>query len=257
MIIQTAARGKYQGVTQIIRFNWPFYVTALVLVAAGGTLLTVLPLPNFTRAVCLIGLTGAAFWLTASVMVSHYIYDRSALYDSAWIRRALPVSPAHWANFHAGFDEFGPLLTAAFGRGTIIDFFDPDEMTEPSIERARHAAQPSPESIHAKAGSLPLRDSELDAAFVFFSAHELRQAASRVQFLTELHRVLNPVGRIILLEHLRDLPNFLAFGPGFLHFHSRQLWINAIEAARFRVQNEFHWTPFVRAFVLEKKLPAV
>lgn len=224
-----------------------------MLVANGATLLTVFPLPNYARDACLLALVGAAFWLAASVLVSHYIYDCSALYENTWIRRALPAAPAHWANFHAGFDEFGPLLTAAFGPGTIIDFFDAEEMTEPSIERARNYVRASPGSIHARAAAIPLGDNQLEAAFVFFSAHELRRPASRAQFFAELNRVLKPTGRIILLEHLRDLPNFLAFGPGFLHFHSRPSWMDAIAAASLRVQHEFSRTPFVRAFVLEKK----
>jgi hypothetical protein len=49
---------------------------------------------------------------------------------------------------------------------------------------------------------------------------------------------------------MRDLANFLAFGPGFLHFHSRESWRRAWESAGFHSTDEFRVTAWVRVFVL-------
>jgi hypothetical protein len=57
-----------------------------------------------------------------------------------------------------------------------------------------------------------------DTVFVLFAAHEIRDRVRRVTFFRELARVLSPNGQILVAEHLRDWRNFLAFGPGFLHF---------------------------------------
>jgi len=57
-------------------------------------------------------------------------------------------------------------------------------------------------------------------------------------------------GRVVLDEHLRDTATFLAFGPGFLHFHSPASWRRCWEHAGFRSMDEFRVTPFVRIFVL-------
>jgi len=252
--MRTPPRARFQGVAQIVRFNWPFYLTATLLLASGGCAVLMLSLPFFVRAMLSIAIAAAAFWLITSLIISHYIYDRAGIYDALWIERALFTSPKRWALFHAGLDEFSPILRKLFPEsdGLIADLFDPNEMTEPSIKRARRLTKDSARSIHVNFRALPMRDNELDAAFVFFSAHELRKPESRILFFSELRRVLRSHGEMILLEHLRDWPNFLAFGPGCFHFHSRRAWIGAIESAGFAIVKEFTLTPFVRAFVVAK-----
>jgi len=51
---------------------------------------------------------------------------------------------------------------------------------------------------------------------------------------------------------LRAVVNFLAFGPGFLHFHSRRTWARCFSRTRFDIHREFPITPFVRVFVLRR-----
>lgn len=254
LTIQLAPRGKYQGATQLLRFNWPFYFAALLFLLAAGFAIAVVSIPNSVRVPLSAAILLAAFWLTGSLAIAHYIYDRSPIYHGTWIEQALRHSPAGWANFHSGLDEFSGTLQALFpgSNSAVVDFFDAKEMTEPSISRARRLAQNPLPSTRADFRALPLQDAELDAAFLFFAAHELRKAASRIQFFRELRRVLRSNGQIVLLEHLRDWRNFLAFGPGCFHFHSRGTWINTIESAGLTVSNEFYLTPFVRAFVIEK-----
>jgi hypothetical protein len=251
--MRTPPRTRFQGVAQIVRFNWPFYLTATLLIAAGGCAVLVLSVPFFGRVMLSAAIAAAAFWLIASLIISHYIYDRARIYDGIWIHRALATSPKSWAIFHAGLDEFNPILRKLFpeSEGLVIDLFDPKEMTEPSIKRARRTKESAP-SIHVNFRALPMRDNELDAAFVFFSAHELRKPESRILFFSELRRVLRSQGEIILLEHLRDWPNFFAFGPGCFHFHSRWAWSHSIGSAGLFVLKEFTLTPFIRAFVLAK-----
>ena len=253
--MQMSKRGKYQGVAQIVRFNWPFYVVAAVLLVAGVSIVFAITMPFAFRLFVVVAMAAAAFWLTMSLVIAHYIYDRTRMYDGAWIKRCLRTSPIHWATFHAGLDEFGQILHQTFpdSEGIIVDFFDPIEMTEMSILRARQLGENSIEAIRAKFRALPFKNNELDAAFALFAAHELRKSESRTQFFRELARVLKSNGEIILLEHLRNWPNFLAFGPGCFHFHSRTSWIEAIDTAGLAIEKESSFTPFVRAFLLTKR----
>jgi len=67
----------------------------------------------------------------------------------------------------------------------------------------------------------------------------------------EAKRVLIPSGRIVVAEHLRSGWNFVAFGPGFLHFWPRREWLRLASAAKLRLVREGRITPFVGYFLLE------
>ena len=99
---------------------------------------------------------------------------------------------------------------------------------------------------------LPVPNGTIEAALLLLSAHELRTDEARIALFTELRRVLGPGGRVVVAEHLRDAANFLAFGPGFLHFHSRRTWTRCFARTRFDIHAEFPITPFVRVFVLRR-----
>jgi len=248
-------RTRFQGVTQIVRFNWPFFTVAAGLLLLALDLGFFVRIPVALRAFVFVPALFGAVWLIASLAVSHYIYDRTRLYEGDWIRKALGRSPSRWATFHAGLDEFSGIIQQTFpnSSGVVADFFDAEEMTERSIVRARNLNRQEAACIHVDFRSLPMRDGEFDALFVFFSAHELRWHESRLAFFRELRRVTQSIGgQMILLEHLRDWPNFFAFGPGFLHFHSRRTWLRALRAAGWAVTTQFHFTPFVHAFVVER-----
>lgn len=247
-------RSRFQGVLQILRFNLPMYAAAAVVLGGGAAAVCFLPLPSLVRTAALLGIAAAAFWLLVSLAVSHYVYDRAGIYAGEWLARALRRPPRRYANLHAGFDEFSNVLAARFPESerVTLDFFDAKRMTEPSIARARALTTNQPPAQQADFASLPLKDGQLDAAFLIFAAHELREHDARAQLFRELQRSLAADARVVVVEHLRDVANFFAFGPGFLHFHSRAQWLDAVAAARLKVVDEFLLTAFVRVFVLEK-----
>jgi len=92
----------------------------------------------------------------------------------------------------------------------------------------------------------------MDTAFLVFSAHELRRPEARAQFFREVARVVRVDGEVIVVEHLRDWANFLAFGPGFLHFLAERAWRQAAMAGGLRIEKRFRVTPFVNVFVMRR-----
>jgi ubiquinone/menaquinone biosynthesis C-methylase UbiE len=125
-------------------------------------------------------------------------------------------------------------------------------MTESSIARARRQSISQPAARAVGFAALPAENASFDAVFLLFAAHELRSPRAREQFFRELHRILKPSGELLMVEHLRDWKNFIAYGPGLLHFLPRCEWLRLSRGAGFEITTEFSITPFVRVFHLRK-----
>jgi hypothetical protein len=282
-------RGRWQGMGTILRFNWPFYLAAgVVLIAAVAGLVSPLPIP--WKLLCAGAAVGAGYFLLVSLGVSHLVYDRSDLYRFGWLVRALGnVPPDHVVFCHSGFDDLsealrlrllptptgvgvkaplpvgrlpsGGVATApAEGSGPTVarhspcwitlDHFDPKQMTEASIQRARRLYPPTAGTVSAPFDAWPVESSSADVVFGLLAIHEFRSESERTRWFAEARRSLKPRGRVVIAEHLRDPASFLAYGPGFLHFHSASSWRRCWEAAGLRAHDEFSVTPWVRVFVL-------
>ena len=245
-------RKPFEGAWNIIRFNWHFYLLALGAVLALWLITLYGPASVQWYAK---GLTvGIGATTLISLLVSYYVYDVSALYRLEWLRQELVSAGNTIINIHAGFDETSALLRRRFADAelAVFDFYDPLTHTEVSIKRAREAYAPFPGTLHVQTQQLPVADSSANCAFLILAAHEVRDPQERVAFLQEVRRVVHPAGRIVVVEHLRDTANFLAYTIGFLHFYSRRTWQQAFQSAGLTLEQEKKITPFVSAFILSR-----
>lgn len=246
-------RGRWQGMLTILRFNWPFYAAAGVLffLSIAGLCL---PAPPLMKLACGLAATASGYFLLISLGVSHLVYDRSDLYRWKWLDRALAGAAVDDIVFcHSGFDETSESLRARLhpaGDWIVLDHFDAAHMTEPSIRRARHRFPPTAETVAARYDQWPVESGSIDIVFALLAIHEFRSEPERTAWFAEARRCLKPGGRIVMAEHVRDPANFIAFGPGFLHFHSPASWQRCWTAAGFRAADSFRITPWVRIFVL-------
>lgn len=244
-------RGPFQGVLNIIRFNWHFYVLAII--GVSSIMVVSFYVPPFVGVPALIlGLLTVAT-IVISLLVSYIVYDCSDLYELKWTTLSNLTNGQRILNVHAGFDEVTPILRNKFPASSldIFDFYNPLKHTEVSIKRARKLYPPCPETKTVSTNQLPLPDNSVDTSIVFLSAHEVRIEEERILFFKELMRVTQPNGQVIVTEHLRDFKNFLAYSIGFLHFHSRQTWKRTFKSAGFRIMKEMRTTPFVTTFIIE------
>lgn len=243
-------RKPFQGVLNIIRFNWHFYVIAFSLV-----LILILIEKNIDKSFqsyifALIFLILSSILI--SLLTSYYVYDLSGLYKLKWIdsnnKESLII------NINAGFDETSSLLQNKFKNAEFIalDFYNPRTHTEISIKRARKAYSQFPNTIAIETSNTKLLDDSVDKIFVILSAHEIRNDIERIIFFKELKRIIKPNGKIYITEHLRDLPNFLAYNLGFLHFYSKNSWLHIFKNANLNVRAEIKITPFISTFILNK-----
>ena len=245
-------RKPYQGVVNIIRFNWHFYLFA------GITVLLFVVVSMYASMMlswlCLIIALGTFVSTSISLIVSYYIYDRSSLYKFTWMSRLPAPNTEPIVNIHAGFDETSVILKEKFPGAalTVFDFYNPVKHTERSIERARKAYPRYPGTITTTTSQLLIPENSSVLIFNIFALHEVRDQAERIQFLKEQRRSLKTNGRIIIVEHLRDTSNFAAYTIGFFHFLSRREWLSTFALAGLSIDTSFKVTPFITVFILKK-----
>jgi hypothetical protein len=230
----------FKGVGQVLRFNWPAYAGA-----AGMLVLAALAPRRLRRPLAAVAITGAWF-AAASLVVTNLVYDRSEYAAWEWPRGLLKRPPRRVAVLHAGLDNVSVHLRRLWPDAEIqvVDFYDPTTMTEPAIARARAGKRHGDRLEELRSG--------LDAAFVVLAAHELRTAGDRATFFRQVASRLAPEGRLVLLEHLRNAPNALVYGPGAWHFLLRSAYITAFADAGLALLEERAMTPFLRLFVLRR-----
>src|SRR5438128_7365907 len=192
--VERAPRGQFDGVLQIVRYNWTLYIVAVLVATLVVLLVDVVHPPAALAGLLILGAVAAVFWLVLSLAVSHYVYDRSDLYRWEWIRERIASNPRHVVNIHAGLDETSLALQEMYPAAevTILDIYDPVEMAEPSIARARREERSMLASVKADFRKLPLQTASVDLVTVIFVAHELRRGASKESFFREASRVLQP-----------------------------------------------------------------
>ena len=118
-------RKPFQGVWNIIRFNWHFYVLAfaaiIILLLVKNNLNTYLRFASNILMVLIIIST------LISLVVSCYIYDFSNLYKLSWLENIHFNSNDKIVNINAGFDETSIFLKRKFAEAElfVFDFYDP------------------------------------------------------------------------------------------------------------------------------------
>jgi SAM-dependent methyltransferase len=242
-------RRKFQGVLNILSFNRHFYVFGfgvLILLFISHSWIK-WPEPWYW-----IVIAAFAYGLIMPLLVSAYVYDFSGYYEMNWLQDVAnrKKNARVIINIHAGFDETSYLIKSKFPGSELkaFDFYDAKRHTEPAIKRARKVSLGFPGTQQVRSDSLPLMDGTVDVVFLLSAVHEIRSNDEKAVFLKECHRLCKPSGMVVMVEHLRDFPNFLAFSVGFTHFFSRSVWRNVFEHAGFATFHEIKFTPFMSIF---------
>ncbi|TNJ41202.1 methyltransferase domain-containing protein [Tamlana fucoidanivorans] len=242
-------RRKFQGVLNILSFNRHFYVFGLIalLLIIGSKYIF-----NWNNSLFWLVISGFIYGLTMPLIVSAFVYDFSGFYNFDWLKKLnLEDSKQNLnLNINAGFDETSYIIKNVLPKSElqVYDFYDAKQHTEPAIIRARKVSLVYPNTKQIQSNIIPLSDNSVDNIFLLSAIHEIRKQDEKIQFLKECRRVCKPNGNVIMVEHLRDLPNFLAFTVGFTHFFSKTTWVKAFKEAGFTSINETKFTPFMSIF---------
>jgi len=249
---------KFSGVGEIVRYNWTQYLAGICIVAllaglaraaesAGLAPWYVMPLAA--------GAALALWWLLSSLVASWWVYDLAGIRPYNWLRQMIKHQGGRWAYVHTGLDECGYKMRAAHGAGPglILDTFDAATMTEASVRRARRVtADERRPDAKCRWDAWPNNDGQFDTIYFIFSAHELRRAIDRENLFKEAARSLAPSGQLVLVEHVRDWCNFLAYGPGFMHFWPEKEWDRLAVEAGLMVSHGGRKAGFVITRIYEK-----
>jgi SAM-dependent methyltransferase len=242
-------RRKFQGVLNILSFNRHFYVFglgALALLFASRWMFT------WSSVAFTIIVIAFLYGLIMPLIVSAWVYDYSGFYDFQWMKQQISEGEKVYqlVNINAGFDETSFIINHLFPHAglQVFDFYNAQQHTEPAIVRARKVSMVYPNTQTIASNVIPVPDASVDVVFLLSAVHEIRSHEEKIQFLKECRRICKPRGKVIMVEHLRDFPNFLAFSVGFTHFFSRATWKNAFERAGFATFRETKFTPFMSVF---------
>lgn len=244
-------RKSFQGVLNIIRFNRHFYLLAFVILCALFFFRN--HLSTTLQPFVIIGVMLVLGVMLVSLFVSFYIYDLSGLYRLTWLDPFVEKHDAKILNINAGFDETSEQITERFSQVDLCmgDFYNPAKHTEISIKRARRTYPTLAGTLSILTDKLPFSEDTFDLCLAILAAHEIRDDEERIRFFKELNRITRPSGQVLVLEHLRDLNNFLAYTLGFFHFYSRKTWLNTFKQAGLSLKSEQKLTPFLSLFILE------
>ena len=232
----------------VVRFNYPTYLTAALVVLAAVVALVAVELPDPARLGVAAGGAGAGWWLIASTAAAAWVFDRPEYGSFAWVGDMVDRAEGSWLNVTAGFDattnQLRRILPAE--RGSAIDMFDSAERHDGPLLRARRSRPPARASV-SPADSIALEDDSVQTVTMLMSAHELEDDLPSV--LAQLARILAPGGRLVIAEFLRSPLNLIVFGPGGLHFRTRGEWLRSLEESGFTLVVDRSVTPFVGVFV--------
>jgi len=242
-------RRKFQGVLNILSFNRHYYFFGLGILAS---LFVSRLIVHWSDVIFWIVIVGFLYGLIMPLLVSAYVYDFSGYYNFDWLKKVITSEEdaKQIVSINAGFDETSFIIRNKFPQSDlkVFDFYNSERHTEPAIKRARKVSLTYPNTQQITFNAIPLKNESTDIVFLLSAVHEIRSHEEKIQFLKECYRLCKPGAKVIMAEHLRDFPNFLAFSVGFTHFFSRSTWKNAFERAGFSSFKEIKFTPFMSVF---------
>lgn len=253
-----------ERLTPYLTARWPGYAERIVagmLVAAGLML-------------------GAAWrgqwWLlplgAAVVLVVVWFYAASTWQMRNWlggsgsaekIWRLLKLDPfARYICIETGTRATSLQLSHRLQRGAlkVVDVFNPQLMPDPALARLRTVAQaqvahepadPRAIWVEGRIGQLPQRDESVPAIVIDRVLSELAQAGDRERLLREAFRILEPGGKLVVIESVSRGSNRWTLGS----------WVSAeavqslITDRRFTYSNSQPLNGLLEAFVAVKPIP--
>lgn len=256
---------RFHGTRAYIRNRWPTYVglygicVLALLILGVGFVTGWLALVPLALAAFLV----AAYFLITTVWAAHLAYDRSdplsMLYTLSNTRPGDDI-----ANIELGSRESSIWLARHLTTGTVtaIDVYNPESNASAPLRRARLSAQHPPSDprlswVDGSTALLPLADRSVSAVFLNEVLSEFWQDSERERLLREIHRVLEPDGRVLLAEPIRTQTSLLIWLPRAYDAATAEQWRRLLTRCGFELRREQDIEGLLVCLRADKSLPTV
>ena len=237
------------GPGDVLSFNrLPFIAGPAIGVIGVAAAIVLGGLPGIVRIGLGMAGVGALSLTAAAVFVTWRVFGANSTARWDWVR-SVSARSTRWLNLTTGFDDStGRLQAIVDGVGRTIDVFDPTMAHDAPLRRARDAFPPAGLTVPVAALAAVVEPASAETVFLLMSAHETHGHERHALFAAARH-ALGSGGRVVLVEHLRDRANILAFGPGAWHFSPRNDWLRSASDAGLVLLDEQRLDPWVSGFV--------
>lgn len=246
IIVTNMQYSRPQGrLTRFVRARWPLYLFGYL----GATLLLIVfiwfSIGQGWYAFVLLSLVVLSFIylvLVATLRSANEVYDRSAVGRS--ILAINPTQP-HWTivDINVGSLDLAVWMSRQLLTGKVIsiDIYNPQLAPGRTLARDRQFEikpddDPRLSIRQGTTGLLPLPDNCVPLVTVVQSLSELWQDGDKNQLLLEIHRILEPGGRLLLGERMLNRTNLLSSGPAISKLKTPRYWQGKLEQAGFQIK---------------------
>lgn len=233
----------------IIKYNYPAYFVGIIIALISWGLNYCYSFKNeYVHFLINFMLFTPLVLIVLSVIGSYLAYDLFSPFDI----KKLNLNPVvdTFLLITAGLDDYSVNLNnrLKINRFHLHDFYDETKHTEKSIQRARSYNK---SELHFNKNIIIKEISEkYDVIFAPFCLHEIRDKNERLRFLIHLKNHLNEGGKIIVIEHSRNLFNYLAFNFGVFHFYGRNSWMKWFNQTGISKIQRFNLNYFIDIYYL-------
>ncbi len=241
---------RYYGTRQHVAAHWPRYllgfgglslaILVTALIGAARNWWALLPLA-LAALLILLYFFGASLW---AAYWQHDARDYDLLFDVAGLR---PEDRSVHLTLGQRHRALGLARRLTSGHLAVVDVYNPQLVANSAVARARRQAPPpvtDPRLSWQEAGLdlLPFPNNSVRAVTLAYVVAEFWQLGDRQRLLTEIHRILRPEGRLVMIERVRNRAQWLSLGPAAWRLRPARYWRQLLAEAGFELQREltFH-----------------
>ncbi len=256
---------RFHGIAAYLSIHWLRFagLYAVALLALAGIVWSVqrgwVGLTFLSSALFL----AALFFFSAGIWGANRLFGQTGLQPlEALVKMGQMKPTANIAAIDLGLRQGAMRVVRVLTTGelVVVDVYNPQLVPSRTILRAREQA-PSPVADprliwrDGRLTLLPLPDDSVSAVFVDQILSAFWQEGDRKRLLREIHRILEPNGRLLVAERLNTRINQLTLGVAASKLKSADYWQNLLTSTGFKFQVSKDLDGLILCMRVDKPVP--